>query len=65
MSRHVPISKNYHRRDRHYRNFTTDVDEGKQRGHPDLSGTPALRAAWIWENLSGLVLRDLPSRTSV
>ena len=64
MSRHVPISKSYLRRDWHYRNFTTDADEGKQRGQV-CSKTPASRAAWHWENLLGLVLRALPSRTSV
>jgi len=29
------------------RNFTTAVDEGKMRRHPDLSGTPVSRAVWI------------------
>ena len=40
-------------RDRPNRNFTTDVDEGKPRGHV-RSKTPASRAVWIWTNLSGL-----------
>ena len=52
-------------RDRPNRNFTTDVDEGKQRRHV-RSKTPASRAARMMPPMyQALFCEPLPSRTDV
>jgi len=52
-------------RDRPEINFRTAVAEGKQRRHPDLSGTPASRAVRMLLNFVKPCFARLPKRTDV
>ena len=52
-------------RDRPEINFITAVAEGKQRRHPDLSGTQASRTVWMLLNCIKPCFARLPKRTDV